>query len=231
MSVPVPHRIERTANRHSRAVYRDDTIVIRLACGLSALQEQEHIDYLLGRMLRQVVRDRRRTLVDPFRPLLNGAQELTMTLTNGTSYLFRLQPGSKTRATRSTVGWDISVSPATRRRALHRFLWSLLSELAHDTVVSEVERINGQTFCERIGRIRLSYASTQWGSCSREKHIHLNPLLLFLPQDVLEYVIVHELAHCRIRNHSERYWQLVGSVFPLYKEARTVLRNVKICRL
>lgn len=233
-AAPVPHRIERTRNRHSRAVLRDDTIVIRLARGLTTREEQIHIDSLLRRMQRHVLREQKRLLIDPFRPLLIGNSAHTITLANGTQYHFVLIPGRRTRATRTPgeqEGWHLSIGPGTRRRSLHRFLWKLLAHAELQRITHEVHRINTLNFRERITRVRLAYASSQWGSCSSRGAIHLNPVLLFLPQHLLDYVIVHELAHCHIHNHSRRFWNHVATACPQYEAARTELRNVRICRL
>lgn len=227
----IPHRIERTRNRHSRAVYRNDTIIIRLAKNLSKTQEQEHIDSLLRRMIRSVQREQQRQRVDPFRPLLQGDPSLSITLANGTSYVFDLQPGPRTRAARTTIGWRITVSPAIRRPQLHRFLWKLLSTLEHERITTLVHAINDETYRERLGTIRLSYAVTQWGSCSRHRDIHLNPVLLFLPEELLRYVIIHELAHCTFRNHSKRYWHWVARACPDHEALRRALRKIRICKL
>jgi predicted metal-dependent hydrolase len=70
MQRAIRHRIERTRNKHSRAVYKNDTIIIRLARNLSAIEEQEHIQSLLRRMTQQVLREREKTIVDPFREYL-----------------------------------------------------------------------------------------------------------------------------------------------------------------
>src|SRR5437867_204157 len=121
--------IERTKNRHSRATLDNGTIIIRLAKNLSAPEEQRHIQNLLRRMLKHALRERKRTILHPFEPLLSGEQELVLTLASGISYTFTLTPGKRTTAKRTSNGWHIQVAPRTRRIQLHRFLWSLLSEL------------------------------------------------------------------------------------------------------
>ncbi|MSR87438.1 hypothetical protein EXS70_04710, partial [Candidatus Peribacteria bacterium] len=65
-------RIERTKNRHSRAVLQNDTIVVRLARRLSEREEQRHIENLVRRMATMVEKDRSRTRIDPFFPVFDG---------------------------------------------------------------------------------------------------------------------------------------------------------------
>ena len=59
---------------------------------------------------------------------------------------------------------------------------------------------------------------TRWGSCSSRGTISINFCLLFLPQELVRYLFVHELCHRRHFNHSKRYWQLVEKCEPEYQQ-------------
>ncbi len=67
---------------------------------------------------------------------------------------------------------------------------------------------------------------TLWGSCSSDKNISLNYKLLFLPPQVVRYVLIHELCHTIHMNHSKDFWQLVKKNDPLYKQWDRDLKNV-----
>lgn len=69
-------------------------------------------------------------------------------------------------------------------------------------------------------RILLSNAQTQWGSCNAKGQIRLNWRLIQAPQEVVDYVAVHELAHLFEMNHSRRFWQIVARHFPGHLHAR-----------
>ena len=60
---------------------------------------------------------------------------------------------------------------------------------------------------------------TRWGSCSDKGNINLNCLLMIVPSYVRKYVIVHELAHRKEMNHSERFWRVVADEIPDYQKA------------
>ncbi|MBI1813144.1 M48 family metallopeptidase [Candidatus Peregrinibacteria bacterium] len=227
----LPYRLERTRNRHSNAVYRDETIVIRLARNLSLREEQRHIENLLKRMEKFVIREERRTRIDPFRPLLEGASELTIAVPGGGSYRFTLEAGDRTRARRTTEGWAVTLGPGIRRARFHRFLWRLLSELELPRIRSLVHAINTQTLRVRVRGVKLHSATTLWGSCSHIGSIALNAVLLFLPQDMLEYVIVHELAHRIHGNHARAFWREVERACPEYDRIRRAMRHFSICSL
>ncbi|MEO1508274.1 MAG: SprT family zinc-dependent metalloprotease [Cyanobacteria bacterium J06633_23] len=66
---------------------------------------------------------------------------------------------------------------------------------------------------------------TRWASCSSNKNISLNYKLLFLPQEVVHYVLVHELCHTIHMNHSEAFWQLAGEKMPDFEVYRKILKN------
>jgi predicted metal-dependent hydrolase len=74
----------------------------------------------------------------------------------------------------------------------------------------------------------LSSAGTRWGSCTVAGNIRLNWKLIHYPLALLDYVVVHELAHLREMNHSPAFWAVVGEVFPDYDGAKAALRKRSI---
>ncbi len=83
------------------------------------------------------------------------------------------------------------------------------------------------TQCARLGRepppLRLSDARTRWGSLSPRGVVSLNWRLVKASPKEIDYVICHELAHFKQRNHSPAFWREVGALFPDYPEARAAL--------
>jgi predicted metal-dependent hydrolase len=74
--------------------------------------------------------------------------------------------------------------------------------------------------------VKLSAAKTQWGSCTARGTVRLNEQLIRLPLRLLDYVVVHELAHLREMNHSAAFWSVVGSACPNYAKLRRELKSV-----
>ncbi len=68
---------------------------------------------------------------------------------------------------------------------------------------------------------------TLWGSCTGEGAISLNWKLLACPPEIIDYVVVHELAHIRHRNHSAQFWEFVGRFDPEYTKHRAYLKSVE----
>jgi len=65
---------------------------------------------------------------------------------------------------------------------------------------------------------------TRWGSCSSKKNINLNSKLIFLPKEIVEYVMIHELCHTIEMNHSSAFWALVDECDPNYNDNKRQLR-------
>jgi predicted metal-dependent hydrolase len=76
--------------------------------------------------------------------------------------------------------------------------------------------------------VKLSEAKTQWGSCTAHGSVRLNVQLIKLPPRLIDYVVVHELAHLRELNHSAAFWRVVESVCPDYASLRGELKAVAI---
>jgi predicted metal-dependent hydrolase len=74
-------------------------------------------------------------------------------------------------------------------------------------------------------RITLRDAATCWGSCGRNNSLNFNWRLIMAPLEVLDYVVVHELAHTRHKNHSRVFWESVENILPDYKIRRKWLKD------
>ncbi|WP_081858065.1 M48 family metallopeptidase [Thiomonas sp. FB-Cd] len=84
-------------------------------------------------------------------------------------------------------------------------------------------------FATRLGvevqAIKLTSASTRWGSATACGVLRLHWRLLHFSPAIVDYVVAHEVAHLREMNHSARFWQTVDDLFPTWREARSALRH------
>lgn len=75
------------------------------------------------------------------------------------------------------------------------------------------------------GRITIRSQKTKWGSCTERGNLNFNIALLLAPEEVLDYVVIHELCHRKEMNHSKRFWDEVSKVMPDYKVHRKWLKD------
>ena len=109
------------------------------------------------------------------------------------------------------LGLDrLEVSESEARTAAREVISALVEEQAPRIGVSH-------------GRIRVAAQRTLWGSCSSRGSLSFNWRLVLAPPAVLEYVVVHELCHLHVLDHSPRFWQLVDRHCPPWREQRSWL--------
>ena len=71
--------------------------------------------------------------------------------------------------------------------------------------------------------IRITSAKTRWGSCSTRGSINFSYRLILAPNELIEYVIIHELCHLKEHNHGQNFWNLAESILPDYRSRRAKL--------
>ena len=101
----------------------------------------------------------------------------------------------------------------------------LLARKQRGAVEQEVSELNQLHFRVPVKRVKLSATSSRWGSCSTSGTISLSTRLLGAPEFCRKAVIIHELAHGREMNHSDRFWKLVYAAMPDYDAADAWLRE------
>ncbi len=82
-----------------------------------------------------------------------------------------------------------------------------------------------QVYGFSYNRVAIKNTRRLWGSCSRKGNLNFSYTLLFLPRELADYVIVHELCHLKEHNHSRRFWTLVEKMLPDFRVRRTELRR------
>jgi predicted metal-dependent hydrolase len=107
----------------------------------------------------------------------------------------------------------------------------------------EIDRkVARKVLCRRIGelaqlhnftynRISIRKQKTRWGSCSSKDNINLNMNLLHLPSELMDYILLHELVHTRVKNHSNDFWDELDTVIPNSRNIDQKLKNYQYCLL
>jgi predicted metal-dependent hydrolase len=110
---------------------------------------------------------------------------------------------------------SLTVSDAERAELVER------AQAAFEVSVARWAPVVGK----RPSRVLVRNQKRQWGSCAPDGTLRLNWRLVLLDPELLDYVVVHELAHLRVRNHSPKFWSAVAEVLPDFKDRRKRLRE------
>ena len=105
----------------------------------------------------------------------------------------------------------------------------------------EIDRkVARKILCRRIGelaqlhnfvynRVSIRKQKTRWGSCSSKNNINLNANLLHLPSELMDYVLLHELVHTKIKDHSKDFWDELNTVVPNARQIDKKLKDYQYC--
>ncbi len=109
----------------------------------------------------------------------------------------------------------------TKQKYISKQLQKLLAKNHLEELKSRVHRLNTVHVNKPINKISYKYTISRWGICnSTKKEINISTRLLLAPIEILEYVIIHELCHLIEPNHSKRFWNIVKSIDPQYKQKK-----------
>ena len=105
----------------------------------------------------------------------------------------------------------------------------------------EIDRkVARKILCRRIGelaqlynfvynRVSIRKQKTRWGSCSSKNNINLNANLLHLPSELMDYVLLHELVHTRVKDHSKDFWNELNTIVPNARQVDRRLKDYQYC--
>lgn len=114
-----------------------------------------------------------------------------------------------------------------RTEASQKLTWEEVEQLADRAleVIPKKARHYAEIMNVHYGRITIRNQKTRWGSCSGKGNLNFNCLLMLAPDEVVDYVVVHELCHLLEMNHSNAFWEQVERVMPDYKKYRQWLKE------
>lgn len=112
------------------------------------------------------------------------------------------------------------LSASSYQTKLERFLKNTATKY-----LSQKTAILGKKMKIDYQKIGIRQQKSRWGSCSSQGNLNFNWRLVHYPPEIINYVIIHELAHCQEANHSKNFWQLVAKYDPDYKKHKNALKK------
>lgn len=106
------------------------------------------------------------------------------------------------------------------KKKLEQWYISKAKKIIHERLELFTDKIG-----VKVNSVRFKNQKTRWGSCSQRGNLNFNWKLVMAPMYIVDYVVVHELCHLSLMNHSKEFWQLVGNQIPDYKERRKWLKE------
>ena len=209
----------------STARIRNGMVSITVSSQLSEADRQGVVERLKKRM--QQPRKTRSRFIEPLRKFENGE----IIDLGAKKYSIRIDFDDKLTSSGRLVGNTIHLRIAdglpddSKERHVYELVRKILSRDRQAALRRKLKELNRHHFNAHFKDVLWKRQMAQWGSCSENKYINVSYRLLFAPEDVLEYVCIHELAHLLEFNHSKRFWKLVRKAIPDYEEKERWLKE------
>jgi len=216
--------IPRPRRKSATILIKDDKVRVLVPSSVSQERVQEFV-----RSKAQWIREKLRhnlEVRDSLRPKEYVDGETFSYL--GQNYYLKVLDGKPDKASQRDGCFLVHVQNPISGETRDRLIVSQLTEwyLEKAAVVIE-ERVNRFSAQIAVGprKIRIKNYRSRWGSCNARGEVSFNWRIIMAPQRVIDYVVVHELCHLKLLNHSKDYWKLLGKVMSDYKESRAWLKK------
>lgn len=245
----VPVKITYHRQRSSTARIRDGKIFLRISNMASRRVQQQHIDDLLEKMMRQFDKLNSRVKIS----LKSVFAEGELLLSTGVHYQVKIKKGKVKKYKVEKIGHVLVViqpvedlafgsvrrsetahGPKTEAQARREFdpekaeeaMWKFLKKDQLPVLRDRLHELREGWMEKSFKVVKLKMVLSRWGSCdARRGIIMLSVKLLLLEPKLLDYVCVHELAHLKRQDHSDLFWDIVEKKMPDWKVQRKRLRQ------
>lgn len=136
--------------------------------------------------------------------------------------------GNQRKSTVALVGDMLTVNTSSRVKhqgskqltLLTDFIKGYLREYCTERADFFADKLNAA-----VNNVSVKHLRSRWGSCDSKGRLLFNLQLATAPLEVIDYVVAHEVAHLKVMDHSQQFWQLVGTIYPDYKSAENWLKE------
>jgi predicted metal-dependent hydrolase len=208
MSIPIDHLIHSRRKTVALIVKRDGTLTVRAPLRMPETAIRAFVQSHAGWILEKQAQAK----AAPPPPQKRYADGETF-LYQGKEYPLTIVPSQRPAVVLERAAFRLTRSALPKAQAAFT-RWYKQQALV--VLTARVETLAKQ-FGFRYGKIRISSARTRWGSCSSNGTLSFTWRLVMAPPEVIDYVVMHELVHTQVRNHSPKFWNRLSGVMPDYK--------------
>lgn len=223
----VPVRILFESRFNSRVTVNKNGILIRISDRHTKEEQRKHIDSFL-KWARQKLGDKPELLDSlPQRKYVNGEVIKVGDYEFVISICYHEGGKSTAKIFRNNIVLSLcrGLNAEVEANASSYLVAKCLCKFFLPIVTERIHELNNRYFRKEIKSVKMKHATSFWGHCSRTGNIVISVRLLFAPQRVVDYVLIHELAHLVHHDHSPRFWKVVEQVMPDYQMAEKHLKE------
>ncbi|MEO0897996.1 MAG: M48 family metallopeptidase [Bacteroidota bacterium] len=221
--VEVPIRMRRSGKGQISFRFQRNSAVLEITTPDGKL-DKKTIEFLQEKRHLILKHYHKRTPIEGKRKKFLKRIEEDFVLYKGTEIPINWLADKKRWAKVDEEGFNIALSP--RDQSYHKLdiVLGALRAIAKNEIVQRTQEL-GKFTGSQFGTIRVKNVKSKWGSCSNLKNLNFNWHMIFIPEELQDYLIIHELMHLREMNHSPAYWKWVERFYPNYREADAALRD------
>jgi predicted metal-dependent hydrolase len=216
MSILIDHLIHSRRKTLALIVQRDGSLTVRAPMRMSASNIEEFVQSH-AEWIQEKQAHAKAAPPPPKKDYVDGETFLFL----GREYPLLIVLHQRSALTFTSSSFHLSKSSLPNARQVF-IRWYKAQALG---LISERIAFHGNKSKFPWQKIRITSARTRWGSCSTNGTLSFSWRLALAPPDVIDYVVVHEMVHTRIRNHSAKFWNRVAEILPEYKRYVTWLKK------
>lgn len=211
--------------RRSTYMSISKNVIIRVPSFLSLKRQEEQIEKMKEKFIYYLKKDQ-----EKFAPLTYKKYQTgdVLKLINKEYFIdikYKDKKTSSAKLENNIIYLALSNNLKDETRTISILLNKIICKDQDIYIKTKINFLNKKYFNRQLGKISLKNNHSKFGSCSSKNDITISTSLLVSREDVLDYVIIHELAHTIEHNHSKRFWKLVKEIVPDYKEKIKYLRD------
>lgn len=224
---PVPVRIYFEQRFNNRATVNKNGIILRISAKQNKEEQRKQIDTLL-KWAKERLGDKPELLDSlPQRKYVNGEVLKVGNQDFNISILYNDLNKSTAKIHKNNIVISLAkgLTKETEQNTCSYLVSKCLCKFYLPIVTERIHELNNRFFKKHVQSVKMKYANSFWGHCSTNGNIVISVRLMFAPPSVIDYVLIHELAHLVHHDHSPRFWKVVENVMPSYKNAEAHLKE------